>query len=79
MSKKPDRFEQMAEREYKKWLNGDMSQRGWLQVAERCMALQYAAYVRLVKRQPHYGDKVLGRIDRSELLAALARYKKGTP
>ena len=79
--RKPCRFEQMAEREYEKWLNGDMSQRGWLQVAERCMALQHAAYVRMVKRagcggcNPGFGHNEIV----ADILAAFSHYKKEKP
>ena len=75
----------MVEKEYQKWLNGDMSQRGWLQVAERCLAKEHAAMVRLVKQVK--GADVPGMEDFNEalgydrachaMLAALARRKAG--
>ena len=74
--KKPDRFEQMAEREYKKWLNGDMSQRGWLQVAERCMALQHAALQRLIRLKMSC-DVPSNTYVYTNLLAAMDAWKKG--
>lgn len=87
--KQPDLFERMAEQEYEKWLNGDMSQRGWLQVAERCLKRQHAAYVRIVKREAGiFGKRYEScsipfdkgyAIACADILAAFARYRKGKP
>lgn len=84
--KKLDRFEKMAEQEYQTWLNGDMSQRGWLQVADRCQRRQYAALRRLVKRQNHWtvrpihgeciGQHNSDWISRDGLLAAMDQWKQ---
>lgn len=91
---KPGKFRKMIEQEYEKWLYGDMSQSGWLQVADRCMDRQHRAYVRIIQkarridrmgrmgsdgRQHVEINKEDGAyIRRDEVLAAFARYKKGT-
>ena len=73
---KPDRFEKMAEQEYQTWLNGDMSQRGWLQVAERCQRRQYAALRRLVKKQMSC-DVYSNRYVYKAMLFLMDEWKKG--
>jgi hypothetical protein len=87
---KPDRFEKMAEQEYERWLYGDMLQPGWLQVSQRCMKRQHAAYMRLVKSQERDCTKVLKIVGKHDahgqgmldgvraVLGALARYRKWT-
>ena len=76
----PDRFEKMAEQEYKKWLHGDMSQRGWLEVAERCQRRQYAELRRLVRQASSFGQVDQGAkgewVLRDDILDAMDRWKQ---
>lgn len=85
-TRQPDRFEKMAEDEFKRWLKGPQ-EFGWLEVAERCMARQHREYVRMVKHVLALHLKVSdiapspecqGGIDAcGDILKAFARYKAG--
>ncbi len=75
MPRKPDRFERMVEKEYKKWVNGPQ-EAGWFSIPLKLLRRQHRAYVRMVKNMPRVPYLVSDSLMRNDVIEMLKRYAK---
>lgn len=75
MPRKPDRFERMVEKEYKKWVYRPQ-EAGWISIPLKLLRRQHRAHVRMVKNMPRVPYLASDSLLRSEVIETLKRYAK---